>query len=239
MTPNRGSELIVELLSDPAAFEEKHGPYALLQEYFRGMELDTLRPLLKHPDVLVQRAAAFIASELGRKGHSLADAVIPLAQSPDPDVAYDATLALTAFSDVSDSDARNFVHVLHNLEHADEAVRRVTMRMASNVSLATLLAAGERFSGPSATEHAHGLRLVVEAEQHPHKVTDALDHSSPLVRRYAGVAARRLLKSKPDLIQKAALSKDHDVREFASLELNPPSIDSVLPPAPGETQGDP
>lgn len=47
--------LIGELLADPAGFKERGRPYQLLEEYFAGLSVETLRPLLRHDDMLAKR----------------------------------------------------------------------------------------------------------------------------------------------------------------------------------------
>jgi hypothetical protein len=54
-----GNPLIGELLADPAAFQERGRAYQLLEEYFAGLPVQTLRPLLQHTDTLVKYAAVW------------------------------------------------------------------------------------------------------------------------------------------------------------------------------------
>lgn len=86
----KGEELIRDLLADPQRFGEEGQGYRLLQEYFEGLPLDTLRPLLRHESPVVQGEAMFVASELGEQARPLVDDVIPLVQSGDRDLRYDA-----------------------------------------------------------------------------------------------------------------------------------------------------
>ena len=51
-------QLIDEILADPIQFEAEGRANDLLHYYFNGFRLDTLRPLLKSSDVVVQRNAS-------------------------------------------------------------------------------------------------------------------------------------------------------------------------------------
>ncbi|RYD89779.1 MAG: hypothetical protein EOP50_17010, partial [Sphingobacteriales bacterium] len=81
MSYSKAKALLNELIEDPVYFSEQGKSYRLLQEYFKGFPLDTLKPLLKHEDLYVQSAATFILSELGRDGCQLITDVIPLLKS--------------------------------------------------------------------------------------------------------------------------------------------------------------
>ena len=229
---NSGVALIHELMNSPEEFVAKAGPNALLHEYFRGLPLDTLRPLLRHGNLLIQRAAVFIASELGGDGRALVDDVIPLLASADREVAYDALIAVTAFT--SSFDADRFEHVIRALENEDEVLRRLAMRMVSNSPTGTLQGALKRFRAfiQSDPEHRIGLTLLIKGDQLlSEEFQKALAHGSPLIRRYAAIAARRLMKTMPKCIASVASCDDPELRTFAEGELNPPAWDSWSPAA--------
>jgi hypothetical protein len=231
MTKVTGEALISELLTDAETFTEKHGPYALLQEYFHGFSLETLRPLLRHTDPAIRRVGAFITSELGSKGLHLVDDIVPLASSDDPRLVYDAMVAITSFSDGLGS---AFEYVLRNLAHVDSGIRRLCMQMTAGVSVTTLNVASQSFSqeNPIDREHLTGISLLLQPAVNPDQIRRLLVDPSPLLRRYAAVAARRAITKAPELITEASLNEDADVKRFAYDELNPPAIDSVVPRLP-------
>jgi hypothetical protein len=78
-----GNLLVKELHENPHVFYEKGKSYQLLQEYFKGFEIDTLTDLLTNSDPYVKRAAIWIASELGHESRSLIKEIVPLAVCPD------------------------------------------------------------------------------------------------------------------------------------------------------------
>lgn len=228
MTNDVGYRLLDELLADPWRFDANGRWTELLQAYIAGLSLDTLQVLLRHEDVAVQRVAAAIVSEMGpRRGFRFLDDVIPLAASADVEVAYHATEALTTFSELH---LEKFSHVLQNLEHDNDVIRRLSMRMASRVPATTLSAALTQFSPTSASgrDHLAGLALLIREPTDRAGLQAGLQAASAIVRRYAAVGARRFQTVAPELIHEAAGSDDGDVRRFAENELNPPSWNTRL-----------
>ncbi|MGN6398458.1 MAG: hypothetical protein ACTHMI_23000, partial [Mucilaginibacter sp.] len=67
---NNGEQLIQDLLLNPASFFDRGQSFHLLQEYFKGMTLETLIPLLQSQDRIVQRTAIWIVSELASQACS-------------------------------------------------------------------------------------------------------------------------------------------------------------------------
>lgn len=59
------AELLQELFKDPVQFYEAGRAYALLQVFFSGESVHTLKPLLRSTVPFIQRAGIFVASELG------------------------------------------------------------------------------------------------------------------------------------------------------------------------------
>ena len=82
MKPSAGADqLIQELHADPRGFADGGRAYQLLQMYFKGAPLDTLRPPLRSEDFLIQREAVWVASELGIQAFPLLDDVLRLIDS--------------------------------------------------------------------------------------------------------------------------------------------------------------
>ena len=86
----RKNKLIGELLRNPVDFDSQGRAYQLLQDYFVGLSVETLSPLLLHQDGCVRRSAIFVASELGGRVQQIIDHIVPLVHDPDPRIAWDA-----------------------------------------------------------------------------------------------------------------------------------------------------
>jgi hypothetical protein len=210
-----GEQLIRDLLADPRKFDSDGRAYDLLQAYFSGLPLETLRPLLKNDEALVQRAAVFVASELGSQARDLVDDVIPLVQANDRYLQYHAMeiIAVCCEGELSG----NFVHVVRALESQDDVLRALAMLLVSNANTSQLEAARQYFdaAGSNHRTHASGLHALVQAHRlDPAIVASMMQDADPLTRRYGAIAARRLLPEFPYLFTAAESSNDLAVREF-------------------------
>jgi HEAT repeat protein len=209
-------QLILSLLSDPSAFTDKGSAYSLLQEYFAGYPIDTLRPLLRHEDALVQRAAVWVASELGAQAGPLLGDVLPLLRSEDRYLAYYALEVVAVCA--TGEQTPYLTEVLAKLESEDPVLRVLAMRLIGNTDDESLRTTLGVLQGRSASErHRAGLALLLSDGQEKWKrtVMELLKDEEPLLRKYGAIMARRALAEAPELIQEAATSEDEDVRSYA------------------------
>jgi hypothetical protein len=213
-TTARADQLIDELLAEPRRFADSGRAYELLQTYFKGAPLDTLRPLLRSGDFLVQRAAAFVISELGVQACPLLDDVVPLIDSSDRYLAFHAMESVTVCA--TGARAPEFVHVVAKLEDPDEVLRSLSMFLMSNAETSQLVGAVE---GGLHSEHQEGLRLLVDASVSDEAVLAFIHSEEPLSRRYGAIAAARLYEKNPRLINEVRTNEDGEVGSF---------LDSVL-----------
>jgi len=216
---SRGEALVSELLANPLKFTEQGNAYQLLQAYFDGYSLETLSPLLTNQNVMVQRAAVWVASELGKQACSLIHDVIPLIDSHDRNIKYHALEC--AIVCASGANVKEFVHVVRSLQSEDDVIRRLAMRLMSNADRAQLegLLSSDAISTLGSV-HARGLlQLSRPVPVEPKDVLQLIESPDPLDRKYGAIAAKRFLKSFPQLIVAAAASSDLEVQRFAREEL--------------------
>lgn len=211
-----GEELVRELLENPEAFTERGDANELLQEYFHGRSLNTLRPLLAHGDRLVRRSAAFIASELGARSQPLIHQVAPLVHDNDPHTRWYAVESVAVCS--VGANAEMFILVVKQLEDDNDWMRRLAMRLMSYSDQDQIRAAYGICSRLETTafQHSQGLKLLqrrdlVKKEQ----VIEMLESSTTLPRKYGAIAAVRLFDRFPGLIENATQNSDEDVSEFS------------------------
>ena len=210
-----GRELIRELLADPLEFNERGSAYGLLQAYFAGFPVETLRPLLRSGDPLIQRAAVFVASELGDQARPLVDDVIPLMESGDRYLQYNA-MEITAVC-CDGEQAGKFAHVVLQLGNDDPVLRVLAMRLMSKADVAQLAAAGQRLACGKGVHSAHeiGLRALTAEDNADSGVVAQMIHASePLLRRYGAIVAKRLLRKLPVFMNEVASSDDPDLQAF-------------------------
>lgn len=207
----QAEQLISELLAEPSRFEEG---YKLLQTYLKGAPLETLRPLLRSGDSVIQREAVWVASELGRQAFPLLDDVVPLIDSGDRYLAYHAMESVTLCA--TGARAPEFVHVVAKLEDPDEVLRSLSMFLMSNVEASQLIGA---LGGELHSLHQEGLRLLLDASASDEAVLSFIHSDEPLSRRYGAIAAARLYEKNPRLIDVVRTMEDAEVGSF---------VDSVL-----------
>jgi hypothetical protein len=210
-----GRQLIRDLLSDPRRFEEDGRAYELLQAYFEGLPLETLRPLLQHQDEHVQRAAVFIASELGIEAYDLVQDVIPLLHTGNRYLQYNAMEVLAVCGE--DDQATAFAHVVTMLESEDNVLRGLAMRLISRADSSQLDASRQFFEKqyPGQRAHLQGLDALVAGNGvDPALIIEMIRGVDPLLRRYGAIAAKRLVQQFPYLITEMVSSNDPDLVEF-------------------------
>ncbi len=218
MTTNnsQGMDLLSELLDDPEAFDSRGKAYELLQEYFKGKPLGTLRPLLKHENVCVRRSAAFIVAELGTAGSGLVLDVVPLISDSDLHIQWYALESVMVASDCGYLD--QFIHVVRKLETSNSSLCYLLMRLVSNASRAQIEASIRCVDKLKRNKIAHKRGLTTLLKWHTvsnDQVIEMLSDPNELINRYGAIVAKRCMERSPELIQHAADSENEVVSQFA------------------------
>src|SRR5690554_6268067 len=155
--------LVRRLESSPQRFVKSGAGYALLQEYFKGYPVETLRPWLVSDDYYINKLALFIASELGDKACSLVQDVLPFFSSNDPEFIY---YALDVVIVCSHEYPKELVYILHTLNSTNESLRRRAMFLVSRMRPEEFLRALRvlQIEVPKGV-HIEGLSNLVNADQ--------------------------------------------------------------------------
>ena len=223
---DRGQQLVDELLTDSARFDEEGKGYELLQEYFEGFPLHTLRALLSNEDHMVKRAAIWIVAELGEAGNELINDVIPLLNYEDKYIKYYALESIMVFS--SSVNFARFEHIVYKLHDDDPAIHQLAMFLISNANESQLEAALQSITAdkPYANTHKFGLNTLLHADLIDEEAfRRMIDDNNVLTKKYGAIASKRLFKKNPNLIKYASSSDDSDVKEFFNELLNTPAYD--------------
>jgi len=214
MDPSAGEQLIHALLADPETFKARGDDYQLLQQYFAGLPLETLRPLLRSKEILVQQAAVYVASELGPDAGLLLDDVMLLLSSHDRFIRFHAMEVIAVCTQTQRFE--DFAHVVQELESDDAVLRVLAMYLMSRVTASQLEGAHDRFAagGTRAGKHHQGLATLLSADRvDPELVRSMIRDSDPLVRRYGAIAAKRAQRFAA-ILGELGESEDADLREF-------------------------
>lgn len=217
-----GERLIHDLYADPLRFNDEGRAYQLLQEYFNGFQLDTLRSLLSDEDPLIRRAGVWITSELGADASCLLPEAISLVNDGDRYIEYHALEIIMACSELDNH--REFVHVVRSLDSSDDVLRQLAMRLVANANEAQLDAAITFFEeqGTAGILYARGLLALRELQQTTYDQVLAMiqDEDDPLSRKFGAIAAKMMFSHLPELIGCASKSVDPDVARFAQSVLH-------------------
>ena len=211
MTTLEPETLIEQLRADPERFERDAGAYQLLQCYFHGYPIATLRPLLANADISIKRAAIFIVSELVTDYAQLLDLLVPLVGCEE---AYIHHTAMTAVAGVAKNEhATALLHILTQLLSPVQVYRLHAMKLLSTTRDQDLHHASTASSTlPDRRHYVTLSRLFAPTriEAARSMITDA----DALIRRYGAIGAARFNTVAPDLAALLAASDDSDLRRF-------------------------
>jgi len=209
----KGEELISELLNDPQAFVNQAKPDLLLQEYFRGFPLDTLRPLIYSDDLYLKSAAAYILSELGAQGKELIADTVKLLNEESAVVRFSAIESIMTCA--TGELANYFVYVVQALEDEHLGIRVQVMKLVYNASTEQLLAAYNWYGGEDALIHKKGLDALLKVDSLSERdIYVLLDENNALGRKYGTIALKKINQKFPGLSDKVLTSDDVELKKF-------------------------
>ncbi|WP_028314436.1 hypothetical protein [Desulfatibacillum aliphaticivorans] len=217
MDTNPGDLLIKELLEAPYRFDDEGKTYSLLQECFHGYPLNKLSPLLASSNIVVQQAAIWVASELGRDAVPLMDDVMPLVDHKDRYIKYHAleVVMICSFGE----HLNKFLSIVFSLTSDDVVIRRLAMRLLANANKAQIMNAINMLEGKDAGQHSHhlmGLDALINAISYDEmQIVSMMNSDVSLIRKYGALVAEENCNRFPHLIKMAGSSSDSDISEFA------------------------
>jgi archaellin len=160
MITSQANSLIETLFENPEEFFDKGLSYDLLQCYFDGFSIESLRPLLMSENTTVQKVAIWIVSELGSAANDLSDLVVALIKT---DTRYIKFYCLDSIALFSSSGKKDLFHiVLEHLLNEDYIVGKRAMYLTSNASELVLLNVLKHMRAEDQLDHEKGLSLLIE-----------------------------------------------------------------------------
>lgn len=211
--PDR-DDLVQRLLADPSAFYQNGESYELLQAYFSGREIESLRPLLRNSEALVRRVASFVLSEIGVSAIALIDDAVALLGDDDAHVRWNALESVMVCA--VDGELSKFIIVPRQMQNENASIRRLAMRLVSNASDDQLESGIENCEtlGESGKLHKRGLSVLIANSIED--VALLIDDSNSLLCKYGAIGGKRLYQKSASLLGMAAESSCSDARRFAS-----------------------
>lgn len=215
-------QLIEELYADSSKFYELGKSYQLLQKYFDGFPIESLRPLLSSRDQLIRKVAIWIISELGTDSGFIND-IIPLVNDEDRYIKYHALEIIAMCS--TNKNIEKFILLFPHLVSDDEVIRILTTRLISNAYMQQLEMSAKYFGLKESYNklHLEGLLKLIEIESiTSEQVLLMINSDEPITRKYGVISAKKLYSRNPDLVNKAMSSDDYDIVKFAKevVEIN-------------------
>lgn len=206
-----GNLLIEELYEDPEKFIERGRSYQLLQTYFDGYPIETLRPLLQSDNESINRAATFVISELGDQACDLLDEVIPLLSRKNRRIKCEVLESIMVCS--TGEKAKHFIHIAQSLEREEKVVRKLAMRFVYRASSSQIKAVLKLLK-PSSLHYKGLSKLLKSSALTINEITDMLRSNEALLRRYATIIAIKNSDQNSELIKDSVLNSDQDILEF-------------------------
>lgn len=217
MKENIGEKLIADLESNPEKFFKHGRSYDLLQEYFAGLSIETLIPLLQSENPAIQKPAIWIVSELATSGCSLLPYVGPLTKSNDNYIAYYALESILLCA--TGKYIKEFVHLIRSIDSDESNIRLLAMKLLASAEDAQLQAGMELVEEVKLKDfklHIFGLTSLLNHSQlDQNMLLSMLNSNERLTQQYGVMSARRKQEDFPQLIQHALNSTNSDVKEFA------------------------
>jgi len=219
---SKGQQLIADLESNPEDFFNNGKSYDLLQEYFAGLNLETLIPLLQSEDLAIQKPVICIVSELATNGCMLLPYVIPLTKSKDNYIKYYALECILLCA--TGKYIKEFIHLIKSIDNDEGNIKVLAMNLLANAGDAQLQAGIELVTATKLKSyelHKFGLtNLLNHLSLDQNKILDMLNSNEPLTQQYGAMLAKRKQKDFPKLIAYALTSKNTVVKEFAEFVID-------------------
>jgi len=209
---SRGDDLVAGLVAGDVA-DPDAAANDLLDEFLDGYPLEYLRDLIRSDSEPAQRAAAWIASELGDRVGPVLEDVSTLLRSP---VRYARFFALDAvLVGATPAQGRLIAEAIGGLADGDAAVRWKTLRFLARAS-AEQLAAGVPYLPD---EPLRVLTAWLNGDPEPADVAARLASDDPRQRQFAAAAAARLAARDTAPLTTASASADTEISSFAKDEI--------------------
>ncbi len=216
MKYDKGEKLINDLFLNPLLFERQGKGYRLLQEFFKGMSVEALIPLLKSDDKNIQNTGMAIVSELGDKACSLMPYVVPFIASDDAFIRY---CTLESILDCAKGEyIKEIIHLIDSINIKDGIDHSLKMFLLSNAEQVQLKEGFKLVAENKINDyqlHQKGLAKLINNNNSQDEILEMLGSTEPLIQRYGAIISKKMYRDSPELINYALLSANPDLRDYA------------------------
>lgn len=182
---SKGNQLIADLQNDPERFYKNKQSLGLLQEFYHGFPISTLRPLLHSENQIIKRESVWITSELVNAEELMDDVFMLLDDDDDYVVFYAAEVVARFYRNINE-----FSKVFKLLEHSEQSVVDSAMNLISRFSKPELQWAYEYFVQTGEHNHEQGLWLLLHYDEiGKEEIQQLINGSNSVVSKYSQICA--------------------------------------------------
>lgn len=221
MKNNTSSKLLETLIANPRLFFEKGLTNDLLNEYFKGLSLDTLVPLLQSDDEYTLKSVVWIIAELSTHACSLLPSVVKLVDHENEYIRYYVLECILMCA--RGNYKKEFIHLIKAIEDKESSIRRLAMILLSNaepMQIQTSISIITSENIKDSNLHLSGLNKLLDADSvNTIEILDMLKSDNPLVQRYGAMVARKIYDTNKEVLAYALSSDNADISEFARMTI--------------------
>ena len=208
--PN-GYKLIELFKDDPERFA-----YQLYTEYCRGLELNTLRPLLHSQNSIIKKEVVWILSELGTYGGNalLTDAIELLDDEDSFVVGYALEIVFNC------AYGEEYMRIFDALTHKYRNVRAEAMNLFRSCRDLYLRQTLDQLDPKKFALYYECISFLLKADTvEKADIINMLENDDPIKRKFAAIMAEKVYDKYPEIIQNAVFSKDEDIKYYAEVKM--------------------
>ena len=221
MDENNGLKLIEKLKKDTEKFRKEGGEYQLLEAYYNGLSVETLRDLLCYEDKYIRELTLWIISELGETtAEGFLEEAASQMKSGDPAIYFHSSEIVACYG--TDKYMDDFMRIFEFFEHSNDKIRTLSMYRISQLIVSRLKEAYTYSVNNKILSDSHekGLLSLIHINTLTSSDVKAmLNSGDSIIRKYGVIAAAKVYEKYPEIIKESVNSEDLDVREYSKTEV--------------------
>lgn len=219
-----GKNLLSELLSHPEEFNaDNYKGYDLLNEYLRGMDIETIIPILNSENKLVYRIGISICSELDENQCSVILPYLLHLVGIEDDPLYLNYLFGAIYNGTCKKNCEKFCYIVRHLNSTEYKIISSAMHLmvvANDKQLEASISELDTATELSLIKGLQHLTGILKLDKD--KIVQLIQCDDPIMQLFAGIISAKLYTKYPDLIRTCAVSLNKNLQQFSEeiIELN-------------------